>query len=103
MKPDKLDPDGALRTRAFMVDINPTDVEVYEFMRKIVNHIPIEGGIHLDEKERLKVVDLLEKGSSKQSANLRKLSRGLNMFAGSLKAGIKVNDDEMARMISMYA
>ena len=103
MKPDKLDPDGAIRTRAFMVDIDPTEEEIYDFMDKIVEFIPIEGGIVLDLKERKYVVSLLRNSKSKQTANLRKLSRGLNMFAGSIKSGIKVSDDEMSRMISMYA
>jgi len=103
MKPDKLDPDGAIRTRAFMVDIDPTEEEIYDFMDKIVEFIPIEGGIVLDIKERKYVVQLLRNSKSKQTANLRKLSRGLNMFAGSIKSGIKVSDDEMSRMISMYA
>ena len=103
MKPDKLDPDGAIRTRAFMVDIDPTEEEIYDFMDKIVEFIPIEGGIALDLKERKYVVSLLRNSKSKQTANLRKLSRGLNMFAGSIKSGIKVSDDEMSRMISMYA
>ena len=103
MKPDKLDPDGAIRTRAFMVNINPTDVEVYEFMEKIVGYIKLDEGMHLDLKQRKHVIDLLRKGKSQQSANLRKLSRGLNMFAGSVKAGISVSEKEMARMIEMYA
>jgi hypothetical protein len=51
----------------------------------------------------LHVVDLLRKGKSKQSANLRKLSRGLNMAAGALAAGVEVSDGDLARMIESYA
>jgi hypothetical protein len=100
---DKLDPDGALRTRAFIINIDPTEVEIYDFMEKIVDGMELEDGLKLDSKSRLHVVDLLRKGKSKQSANLRKLSRGLNMAAGALAAGVTVSDDDLTRMISTYA
>jgi hypothetical protein len=100
---DKLDPDGALRTRAFMIDINPTDAEVYDFMEKIVNDIELEDGLSLNEKERKHVVELLRKGKSKQTANFRKLSRGLNMAAGASAAGVNISDEELAQMIALYA
>jgi len=100
---DKLDPDGALRTRAFIIDIDPTEEEIYDFMEKIVGDIKLEDGLNLDLKQRKKVVDLLRKGKSKQSPNLRKLSRGLNMAAGAIAAGVTVSDSELARMIETYA
>lgn len=100
---DKLDPDGALRTRAFIINIDPTEMEIYDFMEKIVGDIKLEEGLSLDMKARKHVVDLLRKGKSKQSANLRKLSRGLNMSAGALAAGVEVSDDDLRRMIETYA
>jgi hypothetical protein len=100
---DKLDPDGALRTRAFIINIDPTEMEIYEFMDKIVGDINLEEGLTLDLKSRKHVVDLLRKGKSKQSANLRKLSRGLNMYAGSIVAGVEVSDADLQRMIETYA
>jgi len=100
---DKLDPDGALRTRAFIINIDPTEIEIYDFMDKIVMSIKLEDGLSLDEKTRKHVVDLLRQGKSAQSANLRKLSRGLNMAAGALAAGVNVSDNDLARMISSYA
>jgi hypothetical protein len=103
LKLDKLDPDGALRTRAFIIDIDPTDVEIYDFMDKIVGDIKLEDGLLLDLASRKHVVALLRKGKSKQSANLRKLSRGLAMAAGARAAGVDVGDDDLARMIESYA
>lgn len=104
LKIDKLDPDGALRTRAFMISIDPTDVEVYDFMGKIVGNMKIEGDLELSIDDRQHVVDLLRNSkNSKQTANLRKLSRGLAMKAGSIRAGVNVSDAELARMISTYA
>jgi hypothetical protein len=100
---DKLDPDGALRTRALIINIDPTEMEIYDFMEKIVGSIELADGMKLDQKSRLHVVELLRKGKSKQSANLRKLSRGLNMSAGALAAGIEIPDSELARMIEDYA
>jgi len=99
----KLDPDGAIRTRAFLIDIDPTEEEVYDFMDKICEKMPIEEGFHLDAKDRHAVVEMLRNSTGKQSANLRKLSRGLNMMAGAIASGINVNDKEMQRLIESYA
>ena len=103
LKLDKLDPDGALRTRAFIVDIDPTKDEIYEFMSSIVDNIPLEEGLQLDHKQRQLVIQLLKNGKSKQSANLRKLVRGLNMMAGAIADGITISNKEMERMIATYA
>ena len=103
LKMDKLDPDGALRTRAYIIDIDPTEGEIYDFMDRIVDKIKLEEGLTLDLKARKNVVALLRKGKSKQSPNLRKLSRGLNMAAGALNAGVAVKDSELQRMIETYA
>ena len=97
---DKLDPDGAIRTRAYMIDINPTDEEVYDFMDEIVEEFPLQDGLSLNAAKRHKVVQILRTGTSKQTANLRKLSRGLNMYAA---GGENLSDEELRRMISMYA
>lgn len=103
LKMDKLDPDGAIRTRAFMIDIDPTDMEVYDFMEKIVKDMPLAAGLELDSESRKHVVELLRTGTSKQTANFRKLSRGLNMMAGAKAAGVQVSDNDLRKMISMYA
>ena len=103
LKLDKLDPDGALRTRAFMIEIDPTEVEIYDFMDMIVDKVKLDGDLDLDLKTRKKVVDLLRKGKSKQTANLRKLGRALNMQAGALQSGVNVGDAELTRMIETYA
>ena len=103
LKLDKLDPDGALRTRAYIIDIDPTDEEVYDFMEKILNEIELEGGLRLDSKSRKHVLTLIKNGKSKQDPNLRKLSRGLNMYAGHITAGVEVSDEDLERMIRTYA
>jgi hypothetical protein len=103
LKMDKLDPDGALRTRAYIIDIDPTESEIYDFMDLIVEKMELEDGLTLDLTERKKVVELLRKGKSKQEPNLRKLSRGLNMKAGAISAGVDVNDSDLQRMIETYA
>jgi len=100
---DKLDPDGAIRTRAFLVDVNPTDAEVYDFMDKIVGNMPLGDGLTLSDQDRKRVVKILRSGTSKQTANFRKLNRGLNMLAGCEKSDVTVSDAELQRMISMYA
>jgi hypothetical protein len=103
LKMDKLDPDGAIRTRAFMIEIDPTDAEIYDFMETIVDKIKLDGGLELDSATRKKTVDLLRKGKSKQTANLRKLSRALNMQAGTIQSGVNISDADLTRMIETYA
>lgn len=103
LKLDKLDPDGAIRTRAFMIEIDPTDAEIYDFMEMIVDKIPLDGDLYLDSATRKHTVDLLRKGKSKQTANLRKLSRALNMRAGTIKSGVNISDGDLTRMIETYA
>lgn len=100
---EKLDPDGAIRTRAFLVDVNPTDTEVYDFMDKIVGDMPLGDGLSLSMEDRKRVVKILRSGTSKQTANFRKLNRGLNMLAGCEKSAVTISDTELQRMIAMYA
>lgn len=100
---DKLDPDGALRTRAFIINIDPTEDEVYDFMEKIVGTIELEDGLTLGIDSRKEVIKLLRAGKSKQKPNLRKLSRGLNMYAGAQAAGVSISKADLSRMIESYA
>lgn len=100
---NKLDPDGAIRTRAYIVDINPTDAEVYDFMEKIVDKIPLPDGLTLETADRKRVIQLMRNSKSKQTANLRKLVRGLSMMAASKAGGVGVSDSEMERLIRTYA
>lgn len=100
---DKLDPDGALRTRAFIVNIDPTEDEIYDFMEKIVGTMELEDGLTLGLDSRKEVIKLLRAGKSQQKPNLRKLSRGLNMKAGAEVAGVNISKADLARMIEMYA
>ena len=89
---NKLDPDGALRTRALMVAINPTDAEQAPWLE-------VDGEMHgdvaLDMEERMKVMDEIKK--SKSDVSLRKLVRGLNIRAA-LGAG-----DDWQRLVKLYA
>jgi hypothetical protein len=103
LKMDKLDPDGAIRTRAFLIDIDPTEMEIYDFMEKIVDKIPLDGTLHLDSETRKEVVQLIRNGSSQQTPNLRVLNRALNMKAGAIKAGVEIGGDQLTRMIGRYA
>jgi hypothetical protein len=94
---DKLDPDKALRTRALMISIDPTDEEVLNFMRKICGGIPLDDGNELNQDQRNEVVDLIAK--NKNELNIRKLIRGLNMRASAVVAGV----DNWQSMVTRYS
>lgn len=80
----KLDPDGALRTRGFIVNVDPDDDEIITFMRKIADNIPLEGNAKLSSAERQEVVDVIDGDKASGGTNIRKLVRGLNIRASGM-------------------
>lgn len=95
---EKLDPDGAIRTRALMISIDPTNEELVKFMYKMCQNIELDDGLSMSNGDRKEVVDLLSK--SEGSINLRKLVRGLNIRAASQQSGGVANWE---RLIKLYA
>lgn len=81
---DQLDPDGALRTRGFVISINPTTDEMLNFMEKIIDTIKLEDGLSLDGETRRKVLDVVKGGMNSDEMNMRKLVRGMNMAAADI-------------------
>lgn len=77
---NKLDPDGALRTRAFIITIDPTPEELFERMDEIVDSIKIEGGT-LNAKQRQEVLAVVKTSKNAKSASLRTLVRALGLAA----------------------
>jgi hypothetical protein len=77
----KLDPDGALRTRAFIINVNPTDEEMFDYMEKILHDIKLEGGVSLTKEERETVFEVVKNSRRKTDVSLRKLVRALNLAA----------------------
>lgn len=78
---NKLDPDGALRTRAFVINVDPTDDEMFEHMERILFDIKLEGGMTLTKAERLNVLSVVKTSKRKGDTSLRKLVRALNLAA----------------------
>lgn len=98
----KLDPDGALRTRGFVMNVDPTNEEIYDFMNKIVDFIPLDVNYPLSKESRMEVVDVLRaRKISEKSANLRSLVRGLNVRAGIESQG--GSEEEWRRFVKMFA
>ena len=78
---DKLDPDGALRTRAFIINVNPTQEEIFQYMEKIIMNIKLEGGAQMNKTQRMEVLDVIKSSKRKDEASLRTLVRALNLAA----------------------
>lgn len=98
----KLDPDGALRTRGFVMNVDPTNEEIYDFMMKIVDKIPLDVNYPLSKDARMEVVDVLKaRKITEKSANLRSLVRGLNVRAGIESQG--GSEEEWRRFVKMFA
>ena len=85
---NKLDPDGALRTRAFVIPIDPVDQDMIDFMRQISMAVKLDVNYVLGKKERDEVVDLIAArvstvdSTKSKLLNLRMLIRALNTRAG---------------------
>ncbi len=77
----KLDPDGALRTRAFVINVDPTDEELYQHMAKILMDIKLEDGLELSKDQRQNVLNVVKAKKSRSPVSLRKLVRALNLAA----------------------
>ena len=86
-----------------MITIDPTDQEVFNFMRVIAPNSELKEGLTLDLKSRFKVCDLIKMSTSKEPPSLRMLVRGLNTYAAAIKEGLSFSDAEMARFIQTYA
>lgn len=77
----KLDPDGALRTRAFVVNVDPTKEEMYDFMEKILDDVKLEEGLSLSSSKRKEVLEVVKQSKRVKDVSLRKLVRALNLAA----------------------
>jgi hypothetical protein len=85
---NKLDPDGALRTRGYIINIDPTNEEIYDFLGKICMKIPLDVDYKLDEAERKEIIEILKKRKiPEKTANIRSFVRALNTRAGVEKMG----------------
>lgn len=99
---NKLDPDGALRTRGFVINVDPTNEEIYDFMLKIVDKIPLDVNYPLDTAARMEVVEVLRSRKvADKTANLRSLVRGLNTRAGVESQG--GSQAEWMKFVKMFA
>jgi len=76
----KLDPDGALATRAFLINIDPTDKEMLDHMEKLLPNLKPDAG-HLSDEEKMEVMTVVRGGSRKDGLSIRKLIRALNLAA----------------------
>lgn len=95
---NRLDPDGALRTRGYVMSVDPTNEEVYEFMDEICNDIVLDVDYHLSREEREEVIAVLRsRKMDPKTANLRSLVRGLNIRAGIAQQGGGEDWEEFVR------
>ena len=78
---NKLDPDGALRTRAFLIAINPTPEEIFQRMGEILDSVKLEGGLSMTHEDRVNVLNVVKSSRKKSEASLRTLVRALNLAA----------------------
>lgn len=99
---DKLDPDGALRTRGWVQSVNPTNEEVYDYMEEICDKIVLDVNYRLTHEERMEVIEILRSRKVQaNTVNLRQLVKGLNYRAGISQQG--GSDEEWKELVRLYA
>lgn len=81
---EELDPDGAIRTRALIIGVNPTTDELINFMQEILDNIRLEGDLQLDHATRLEALELIKNSKRQSDLSLRKLVRTMNMAASGI-------------------
>jgi len=91
----KLDPDGALRNRAFIINVDPSSDELSTYLDKILKDIPIRDGRDLSLEERKKVLDVVRK-SRRGDPTPRKLARALELAASHW-------DSNWEELVNLYA
>lgn len=91
---NKLDPDGALRTRAFLIAINPTPEEIFQRMEEILDSVKLEGGLTMSHEDRVNVLNVVKSSRKKDDASLRTLVRALNLAASQAP--------NWARLVKLY-
>jgi hypothetical protein len=79
---NKLDPDGAIRTRGFTMEINPTNEEMLDAISGLVQKMELPEGLTLSAKMRTEVFQFIkEHGGKKNRINLRTLNNALKVCA----------------------
>lgn len=102
LKLDKLDPDGAFRTRCYIIDINPTNEELYEWMKKIAPNVKLDVQYNLSLDQKLKCIDILKtRNLGGKLTSLRSFVRAVNTMAGVLQQG--GTEQEYTKFIKQYA
>lgn len=81
---NKLDPDGAIRTRALMINVNPSDDELIDYMSEILDKIQLNDGLQLSHEDRLKALQIVKSSKRKEDISIRKLLRTMNFLASGL-------------------
>lgn len=81
---NKLDPDGAIRTRALIINVNPSDAELIDYMAEIIDKIQLNDGLQLSHEDRLKALTIVKSSKRKEDISIRKLLRTMNFLASGL-------------------
>lgn len=82
---EKLDPDGAIKTRAILINFDPSDNEVLDYIEKNIMSFRVDEPYSLSKDERLKVLDAVRRSKRKGDVNFRTFVRALAFAAPGTK------------------
>lgn len=96
---NKLDPDGALRTRGIAIALDPNKQELIDYMVKLAKVIDVGAGESPTDEDREIVMDAIMNTKRPSGLSIRSLVRGLDM-AISMRGE---SPEIIKKMISRYA
>lgn len=96
---NKLDPDGALRTRGIAISLDPNKEELINYMVKLAKVIDVGAGEKPTDEDREIVMDAITNTKRPSGLSIRSLVRGLDM-AISMRGE---SPEIIKKMISRYA
>lgn len=82
---DEIDPDRAIRTRALIINVDPTDDEIFKYMEKIVDKIELPDGLQLSHEDRMRALEIVKKSKRKKDISIRKLVMTMNWLASGIE------------------
>lgn len=94
---NKLDGDGALRTRGIVIDLQPSRQELIDYMKKLLYKMEPSTGLKISDQRREMAFKALSTSSRASGMSIRSLVRALDM------ASTDDSDEKIIRLIQRYA
>lgn len=98
---NKLDQDGALRTRGMAIALDPTRDELIAYLGKLIKKLKPDSDVVLTDQDRDNVFDMIKNSTRASGLSIRTLVRAMEIYATMKDEGEP--EDMIRRMVTRYA